>query len=143
MRTGTRTIGTNEFPSTRLMQELQWLIGALGQQGVERVVLEHGWGSSLPPDEVWGGAECAPSGIVELISEWEEQGVLKLGGADITIDTTVHGTNIVFTHHGGIQLTTEDKRLIRSASARWAEMGYEVFEREAPGKWKTLDPGEI
>jgi hypothetical protein len=106
------------------------------------VILEVGWGSPLPIEQLWAGTKVSLGEVISYVVEGERKGIFALGKADIALKAVIGDTVIVFSHDGYIHLKTHEVELSSILQDRWTNGGIRVFEREAGGDWREVGSGE-
>jgi len=130
---------TGPLTSTQLVEEVSEIVRLLQSNGIDRVVVEYGWGCKpLAAGQLWQDIEIEVPELVAFIEQAIRTGVFSPGEADLMVQDRSHSFECLLCRESDIHLVTEDEAILAQATRRWMEMGFGGFKLAAAEDFEPI-----
>ena len=132
------TCVTGPLSVAQLLEEVPELVKLLQSSGIDRLLVEYGWGCKLEPGQLWQDIEIPLPELAAFIEASIQQGIYSPGQADLVVQDRDRTFECLFCHESDIHLMTENDGLIAEATKRWMDKGYGGFKAAANENWDPI-----
>jgi hypothetical protein len=115
----------------QMLEEVDFITGLLRHHGARAVVIEHGWGSELPPERLWHQHQVTIDTVPEFVRDSMNSGVFTPGKADLIMRSAQPAAAIKFCHESDIHAQTDVPDLIAEIMQHWQALQYDGYLRES------------
>jgi len=133
------TCVTGPLSVAQLLDEVPEIVKLLESSGIDRLLVEYGWGCKLEPGQLWQDIEIPLPELAAFIEASIQQGIYSPGQADLVVQDRDRTFECLFCHESDIHLETEDMSMIEHVNKRWMDKGYKGFKVAAASEdWEPI-----
>lgn len=129
---------TEELSREQLLGQVPRIAEVFSSMGVETVVVEPGWGSSVNTGELWNESEISTNDLDKFVQASVKAGVFNPGMSDLFIMNRDRTAQFKLCHESDIHLATEDQELCDRVARLWIENGLRGSLSVTKGVWSSI-----
>jgi hypothetical protein len=131
-------IVTGTLTPAQILGEVPEIAHLLLSNGVEEIVIEYGWGSNLPQDQLWNTIPLRTDDLSSFIDSSTRAGIFSPGSADLIIQDSLRTITFRLCHESDIHLVTEVPAILDSTISHWTKRGFSIYRSVETGKWARI-----